>query len=241
MRKHYKLISSIVCLLLCVGMIAFGVYAAKNVLVSLNSSVSFTPTTAKLKVFGGVYGSTEYNSTTINNNLFYYANNNGIDADANVAENNDKATFTTWNFGATTFDSDYINQGKDTPDPIYFFIQISNYVERNIKYNITVESAMTDRNLNLSYGTYSASNNSTNLASPKTNGYWDITKTEGSKIDFTIPTVDYKGFSESAGKLVTADINSSEFSTTMLVIKVEVADADEDVASFEFEFVVTAI
>ena len=64
MHKHYKIITSVCCLFLCVGMIAFGVYAARNILTSLNSSVSFTPTTAKLKIFCGVYGCYEYSPTT---------------------------------------------------------------------------------------------------------------------------------------------------------------------------------
>ena len=76
MRKHYKLISSIVCLLLCVSMIAFGVYAATHSLIGVNSQVSFTPTTAKLKIFGGIADHKEYVDNA--NSGKYYACNYGV-------------------------------------------------------------------------------------------------------------------------------------------------------------------
>lgn len=252
MRKHYKLISSIVCLLLCVSMIAFGVYAATNSLIGVSSQVSFTPTSAKLKIFGKVAGFDGYNSTSAGTEdtykQTYYACNYG---DTNSKKNYKSETvdgalvdsFTTWAFGDIHFDKNY--DEATGPTPIYFYLQITNYVERNVKYTINIDKLtqkdenktdLADGLITISYGTYSQDNTGTFNAA---NGWWDITQKNKSNAQFTPQTVTYTNM-DSKNLNATLPTEDTSLKTTMIIIKLAVDNAEESF-DFNFKFTLTAM
>ena len=252
MRKHYKLISSIVCLLLCVSMIAFGVYAATNSLIGVSSQVSFTPTSAKLKIFGKVAGFDGYNSTSAGTEdtykQTYYACNYG---DTNSKKNYKSETvdgalvdsFTTWAFGDIHFDKNY--DEATGPTPIYFYLQITNYVERNVKYTINIDKLtqtdadktdLADGIVSISYGTYSQNNTGTFNA---VSGWWDITQKNKSNTQFTPKTVTYTNM-DSKNLIATLPTEDTSLKTTMIIIKLAVDNAEEDF-DFNFKFTLTAM
>ncbi len=252
MRKHYKLISSIVCLLLCVSMIAFGVYAAANSLIDVSSQVSFTPTSAKLKIFGKVAGFDGYNSTSAGTGpeylQTYYACNYG---DADSKKNYTSGTvdgalvdsFTNWTFGNIHFDKNY--DETTGPTPIYFYLQITNYVERNVKYTINIDKLtqtdadktdLADGIVSISYGTYSQNNTGTFNA---VSGWWDITQKNKSNTQFTPKTVTYTNM-DSKNLTATLPTEDTSLKTTMIIIKLAVDNAEEDF-DFNFKFTLTAM
>lgn len=267
MRKHYKLISSVVCLVLCACMIAFGVYAATSGIVSLgvSSEVSFTPTAAKLKIFGGI-ANAEVVSTE-SGSLSYYACNYGpTDAKKNYkASTTDSNTdvFNTWNYGEIKF-KEY--EEATGPAPIYFYIQITNYVERDVDYKITVDTTYTGSDstgtnvgeyVNISYGYYITDNSSTIFASSEetgaesagtaawAEGFWNI----NDKVEQNIDSIHS---STRGNSKITGDGffgNSGDFSavstslqTIMLVVKVELKTdkVDDSFNSAGFKFTVDA-
>lgn len=263
MRKHYKLISSIVCLLLCVSMIAFGVYAATHSLIGVSSQVSFTPTTAKLKIFGGIRGQNGYNSTESGagdeyKQTYYACNYDNTDLNAalkNVKETREGVDyFNPWEYGAIHFNNDY--DEATGPDPIYFYIQVTNYVQRDINYKIVIDkltqkdTAETDlfgTHINLDYSSY-IQNNEQTFAS--TNGWWDISNQGKSNVTFAKKDgLTYTDFQKNAdGKIETSisgvvegDTNK-EPATTMIVIRLKVNNANaDDSFDFNFNFTLTAI
>lgn len=252
MRKHYKLISSIVCLLLCVSMIAFGVYAATHSLIGVSSQVSFTPTTAKLKIFGGIRGQDGYNSTESGEGddykQTYYACNYGdTDSKKNYTSKTvDGAlvdSFTDWTFGNIHFDKNY--DETTGPSPIYFYLQITNYVERNVKYTINIDKLtqtdadktdLSDGLVSISYGTYSQDNTGTFNA---VSGWWDITQKNKSNTQFTPKTVTYTDM-DSKNLTATLPTEDTSLKTTMIIIKLAVDNAEEDF-DFNFKFTLTAM
>lgn len=263
MRKHYKLISSIVCLLLCVSMIAFGVYAATHSLIGVSSQVSFTPTTAKLKIFGGIRGQDGYNSTESGAGVgykqtYYACNYNNTDLNA-VSKNVEKTQdgvdyFNPWEYGSIHFDKDY--DEATGPTPIYFYIQVTNYVQRDINYKIVIDkltqkdTAETDlfgTHINLDYSSYIQNNEQTFALN---DGWWDISKQEKSNVTFTEKTdLTYTDFQKNAdGKIETSisgvvkDDANKEPATTMIVIRLKVNNTNaDDSFDFNFNFTLTAI
>ena len=264
MRKHYKLISSIVCLLLCVSMIAFGVYAATNSLIGVSSQVSFTPTSAKLKIFGGIAGHKEYDSNGTSGK--YYACNYGVDASAGNYSIDSKTStdiFNRWNFDAINFDDNYQETGNETkPNSIYFYIQITNYVERNVKYSLKINKSESetdeklDDSLDLVFGYYLISNNSDELTGTNATlkGWWDIADTKSSQPAFhsktnsnpkltSLTTVNRTNDVVNFYKLDSTDSNTVDttLSTMMIVIKMDVKSDENSLKGVNFNFTLTAM
>ena len=261
MRKHYKLISAIICVLLCVCMIVFGVYAASHALVSLDSSVTFNPSTAKLKVFGGVSGCKENNTR---DSLQYYACNyktSPQDGNYKYDEETDTAVFGDWIFSDSNdkinFDDNYVETAtKKNPNPIYFYVQLTNYVERNVSYSITVFGG--NPNVAINYGYYLKSNDELLKDSAAetyntcvNSGFFDITATEKNVMNFAnkIPTFNYDVFQvdqSGEGNLYSKAFPSgngsdnSSLATTMIVIRLELLNAEENLTDFNFKFVISA-
>lgn len=233
MRKRYKLFSSIICLLLCVGMVAFGVYAAKTNLVKLNSTVSFTPTRAKLKIFGGIYN---YNGYADNNSLdgsdkVYYATNKNKDALIKCTENGDVATFETWNYDQITFKDYTETNGKTHPDDIVFYIQITNYVERNVSYSIDL-TAVPD-NLSVECGYYITENSNITSANAKQNGWWDIESATTAWPTFATSTnkPTATSITRNDSKFMLGSDVTTSLSTIMFEIRLNVEDPDQDIVT----------
>lgn len=254
MRKHYKLFSSIVCLLLCIGMVAFGVYAATNSLIGISSQVSFTPTSAKLKIFGKVAGFDGYNSSSAGTEddykQTYYACNYGdTDSKKNFTSKtvDGKLTdaFTTWGFGDVHFDTNY--DEATGPAPIYFYLQITNYVERDVKYTININKLtvkndnsnsestdLEDGLITISYGTYSQANSSLFTEESK---WWDITEKKKRNAPLGLEGVTFTSMNNLTATLPTED---TSLKTTMIIIKLAVDNAEESFG-FNFNFTLTAI
>lgn len=266
MRKHYKLISSIVCLLLCVSMIAFGVYAATHSLIGVNSQVSFTPTTAKLKIFGGIANHKEYVDNA--NSGKYYACNYGVNGveghytTKNISGSEEKIDeFEAWNFEAINFDDNYQETGNKTkPKSIYFYIQVTNYVERNVKYSLKINDAESetgeklDNTLELAFGYYLTNNDDENLQTEQTattNGWWCITNEKASQPVFhssndnkleNINKLERTGnivnFYKEENGVNTVD---TTLSTMMIVIKMDVKSDEVSLKGVNFNFTLSAI
>lgn len=256
MRKHYKLISSVVCLVLCACMIAFGVYAATSVIsFGVSSEVSFTPTAAKLKIFGGIANAKK--GSTESGSLSYYACNYGAtDAKKNYSASPDKTldTFNTWNFGEIIF-KEY--EEATGPAPIYFYIQITNYVERDVDYKITVDETYTGSTstgtnvgeyVDISYGHYITDNSNVEPSSgtgAEALGFWNINNKEAQEVDsIHSPTggnskITGKDFFGTSGDFSSV---STSLKTIMLVVRVELkADkVDDSFNSAGFKFTVDA-
>lgn len=263
MRKHYKLLSSIVCLVLCACMIAFGVYAATSGLsFTVSSQVSFSPTTAKLKIFGGIANYADTEDQESGTSFTYYACNYGDGENTGtytttVNENIATDTFTAWNFGKIKFAEYAESDGK--PKPIYFYIQITNYVERNVQYSIVInndsssESSSILNYVDVKYGYYLKENTASELkgAEATSSGWWSIENTTASAPSFhsstsTAQNPNYNPkfdrsftFSE---ELNLTNVDTS-LSTIMLVVKLDLKDAHVD-DSFDpagFNFTVNAV
>lgn len=237
MRKHYRIISSVICLLLCIGMITFGVYAAKHNLVNLDSTVSFTPTNAKLKIIGGIRDQEGYSSTNILSSTGYYGCNKDKNNLVNCVENGDKATFSPWEYGTLNFAEYTETSTKTHPDPICFYIQITNYVERNVKLKITFTAIPDNTNLECYYY---METDSTKLITQ--NGWWnpdEITSKEN--LHMNIEKED------SAMTQVKIENSIADFSsgidttlkTVMLVVKLKV-DSNEVNINDKLNFTVEA-
>lgn len=248
MRKHYKLISSIVCLILCVCMVTFGVYAARYGLVTLNSTVSFTPTTAKLKIFGGIAGQAGFNNPEIVASQIYYACNYNTEpgteeGKGNYAKNNSLDVFTTWNYEKIYF-AEYKETGTKThPDPISFYIQITNYVEADVNYTITVNNPSNYFKYSFAYEIADNSLPALNSSTEATDaGWWYIGATKASKPIFhknsTKPGSNKKDFTGTTTKVVDlSNVVDTTLQTIMMVVTIEVVDADtsiEDDTGFSF-------
>lgn len=253
MSRHSKFITSVVCLLLCVSLIVFGVYADKQILFSQFSKVSFTPTTAKLKIFAGIYGDADFYDTQPATSRYYACN---FSNNEHVTETNGKATFDTWEYKKINF-NDYDETKTNKPEPIYFLIQITNYVERSVDYSIDItKDYTTEQNTNIQFEYYyylesnfatdSVNQNAKLTTNATANNFWDITKTESSKPGFAIrnnmlnmtKTVDTTtGFTKSVS--VPEGVDTS-LSTVMLVIKLVVGNADESI-NLNFGLTVNAV
>lgn len=249
MRKHYKLISSIVCLILCICMVTFGVYAARNGLVTLNSTVSFTPTTAKLKIFGGIAGQAGYELND-SHHVYYACNYNTEpgteEGKGNYAKNNSVDVFTTWNYEKIYF-AEYEETGTKThPDPISFYIQITNYVEADVNYTITINNP-TDK-FKYSFHYDITDNNSSGLNSETgatAAGWWYVGATSASKPIFhnneTKPGSNEVYFTGTTTKVVDlSSVVDTTLKTIMMVVSIEVVDANTSLAGEEFKFTIGA-
>lgn len=241
MHKHYKLISGIACIVLCIAIIAFGVYAASTSLVKLNASVSFTPSTAKLTIFGGIAGSKESKETDGTSN--YYATNYGDDESKHVnvqteSDANGAAIFNAWTYTSATFDDNYFETGKTHPDPIYFFVQITNHVERNIEIKIDFTNDYTDKNIKVSCLYELATNES--LKEANVNNMYSISGTSapmqstttalaGKSYKTLSSDVKYSTSEEVDFSSLNSQNSTTSLSTLMIVIKLEVKDADKNV------------
>lgn len=243
MRKHYKLVSSIACIVLCIAIVAFGVYAASNSLVRLSATVSFTPSTAQLTIIGGISGSTQSiaNSSNSNDKLKYYATNHGTST--NVKEEKDNvATFNPWEYENATFNDKYFEQGKTEPDPIYFLLQITNHIERDVDIKVDFTKVF-DENLKVSC-LYNITNKTT-LSSTDDKFFTGATTPLQATVDtlagktYTSKNSDIT-YSESGAEI---DFSSEDMtlSTIMIVIKLEVRDQAESVTTGEFNFTVSII
>lgn len=251
MRKHYKIISSIACLLLCVCMVTFGVYAARYGLVTLSSSVSFTPTTAKLKIFGGIAGQAGFKDASVDSKQIYYACNHGTGAASGHYQTSDSGTgkkdvFDTWNFDKIYF-AEYEETGTKThPDPICFYLQITNYVEADVNYTITLSNP-SDK-LGYSFAYYSVDNSTLNgytQESATSAGWWYVGATSASKPTFHNNTTKPEKTSLTATNSTnskTVDLSSVDttLKTIMLIVEIQVVDADDSLLGENFNFTVTA-
>ena len=260
MHKHYKLISGIASIVLCLAMIAFGVYAASTSLVKLSANVSFSPSTAQLTILAGMTGSTECKTKLKDDSqttaYSYYATNYGDSKTNHKNVSNydgNTATFNAWTYDSATFDGSYIETpGKAKPDPIYFFVQITNHIENDIKITVDLTSDFGE-NINVSC-----------LYALQTNDYMQKNK---SNID-NMYTIDHTseplqsttdGFANKTYTPLASEISFSatdteidfsldnnakktSLSTLMIVIKLEVKDADESIDNSKtaFNFTVTA-
>lgn len=243
MRKHYKLVSSIACIVLCIAIVAFGVYAASNSLVKLSAKVSFTPSTAQLTIIGGISGSTQSiaNSSNSNDKLKYYATNHGA-ISTNVKEEDNVATFNPWEYGVATFDDGYFEQGKTEPDPIYFLLQITNHIERNVDIKVDFTTAF-DKNLKVSC--LYAITEKTTLSSEDDKFFTGAATPAQGTVDTLVrktytPKDSDITYSESEAEIDFSSENMT-LSTIMIVIKLEVKDQAESVTTGYFNFTVSII
>ena len=256
MYKHYKIISSIVCLLLCVCMVTFGVYAAKYGLVALNSTVSFAPTTAKLKIFGGIadYAILEPNDTAV---YKYYACNYGTEQEEKnyetITETNGKKIdqFEPWRFGKIFFDEYDETATITKPDPICFYLQITNYVETQVYYTITLNQPSNKLEYSFAYEIIdNSSEELNNQASAPANGWWWIGATEASNPTFH-NNEDIRPGNNPSNILTATDGTDCKIvdlpeevdttlKTVMLVVKVSVKDDENSLLGEDFSFTVTA-
>lgn len=249
MRKHYKLVSSIACIVLCIAIVAFGVYAASNSLVILNATVSFTPSSAQLTIIGGISGSAESiaNSSNTNAKLKYYATNYKPTEDSTITNvSEDKATglatFDTWDYGTANFDGTYFEQGKSEPQPIYFLLQITNHIERDVNIKIDFTTAF-DENVKVSC--LYAITNKTTLSSTDDKFFTGAT----TPLQTTVDTLAGKTYTSKNSDITylesgaEIDFSSEDMtlSTIMIVIKLEVRDQAESVTTGEFNFTVSII
>lgn len=238
MRKHYKLVSSIACIVLCIAIVAFGVYAASNSLVKLSATVSFTPTMAKLTIRGGIANAVD-NTGSKPETYGYYDSNKD-----DTTESGNTYTFKTWSYGTALFD----NANVDQAEPIYFFIQITNHVENNINILVKFKTDFsTNTNLKVSY--YYKEQLTTSIDS-NTIGMYGISGSEEptqgttnglvsaySQATTTFNSITYNTASDEAEISETG----TSLSTAMLVIKLEVINQAENVVLGEndaFNFVV---
>lgn len=243
MRKHYKLISGIACIVLCLAMVAFGVYAASTSLVKLNASVSFKPSSAKLTIRGGIAGSTE--SVADGGASKYYATNNGTPTQGVTEDKDGLATFPAWEYDSATFNSEYVESAEKThPDPIYFFIQITNHVERNVTITVDFTQDYSEKNFNVSClyalkanSTFDVNTNhmyslSATQAPDQTTTNGLLNKMESYNSDVSLKNIAYQDETKDPEiNLAFLNENSSttKLSTIMLVIKLEVIEADKDI------------
>lgn len=228
MRKHYKLISGIACIVLCISMICFGVYAASTSLVKLSSTVSFTPSTAKLTIFGGISGCKENTPSS------YYATNYGT-SHTNVSEKDDVATFTTWEYGTVTFDDNYTEtETNKHPDPIYFFLQLTNHVERDVAITVDITSNYTNSNV-LAYCSYALAKNN----AVSTTNMYDISETAKPAQSVTDSLVGKSYFAHnnsnaiaySSGTEIDFSSLDTTLSTLMMVIRLEIDNYQASIAN----------
>lgn len=244
MRKHYKLVSGIACIVLCIAMVAFGVYAASNSLVILNATVSFTPSSAQLTIIGGISGSAESIANSSNNNaaLKYYATNYKPTDDTQVInvekEENGLATFKSWEYGEANFDGTYFEQGKSEPQPIYFLLQITNHIERDVDITIDFTTAFDD-NLKVSC-LYAIVKNSEVTAN---SDLFTGKEPKQATVDTLAGKTTYTSLNNDITYSSDAEIDFSAIDTTlstmMIVIKLEVRDQAKDVTTGNFNFTVS--
>lgn len=254
MHKHYKLISGIASIVLCLAMIAFGVYAASTSLVKLNASVSFTPSTAKLTILAGMSGSTESNTPLQGEQpadylYSYYATNYGDDKlkHVNVDNyNNETATFKAWEYGKVTFDGSYIDTpGKTHPDPIYFFIQITNHVEKDLKITVDFNGSTFGDNVNASC-LYALQTNEYMKTNKSTIDNMYAIDTASKPLQGTTDGLVGKSYTSIASDITNTTVidfseQTTSLSTLMIVIKLQVVDADESIdGNTVFNFTITA-
>lgn len=263
MRKHYKIITGIACIVLCLAIVAFGVYAASTSLVTLGANVSFTPSSAKLTIQGGIAGSIEVKDsqkTPENAQVNYFATNYKNTSQGVTESNVDSETvanFPTWNYIAATFDSDYVETAEKThPDPIYFFIQITNHVERNVNISVDLISPYTEET-NIKVSTlYSLLSNSAFTDSENTTHMYSLSNNDAPEQDITDVLVTKMSlytqkdeFNDIKYQPETPEINfnflnessTTSLSTLMIVMKLEVINAEENVdsANTPFNFAIT--
>ncbi len=253
MKKHFKLISTLMCLIVCFALISFGVYSIANATSykALQSSVSFTPTTARLKIFGGIYGDVDFDSENQPETSRYYACNYNTQASAgNYSEVNDKYVFNGWQYGSLTF----ADNDDGTADPIYFYIQITNYSETLIDYSVNFGNCISASQVDYNVYYYRASNyvgslaTNTNLTTnASANGFWSIEQTSKAVPNFTkkqetaMTDVSIEVDSTTLNPVKASIPNTdSMFSTTMIVIKLNVKDPNKNIDSSTFEFGVGA-
>ena len=251
MRKSFKLLSTIMCLILCVAMVLIGVYAiSANSFKSLKSSVSFKPTAANLKIFGGIYGDAHFDETNQPENARYYACNfNTEETNGNYKISNNLCNFNGWEYGNIIF-NDFNESVQVKPDDICFYIQITNFTETKINYIIDFIDVSTINEITVSCFYYRTSNYTENVetnldlttnASGK--GWWNIEHSgkeipnfkklaneDMTKLDVVID--------ESTQKPTTISVPdaSSELSTTMIVIKLNIVNIDEDLTNLDFNY-----
>lgn len=232
MRKHYKLVSSIACIVLCIAIVAFGVYAASNSLVKLSATVSFTPTMAKLTIRGGIANAVDNIETGNQPTTYgYYATNFGGSPTSGITTNNNIDTFPTWSYGTANFN----NKNTDQADPIYFFVQITNHVENNIDILVKFTTDFsTDTNLKVSYCTNVKLNSAINANTVGMYSLSDTTKptqgtTNGLVSAYSATTFEEITYNTTASEAEISISNQASLSTVMLVIKLEVADQAENV------------
>lgn len=248
MKKRHKYISYIVCLVLCVTMIVFGVYAAySKVNPNFSSDISFNPSSAKLKVMGYIAGCTAPDESQTN----YYACNYNTDANTGNYQHdstNNTDVFNDWVFDKIYFNSDFNEAKGERPDDITFYIQITNMVERNVQYQITAPTLSDDVNLNMDIYYYTTTNSDlSSNASDK--GFFDISKsqapnsvtfTEKKKEDMTKLTLT-EGSSNSTTNKFPQDSEVTELNTVMICVSLSVKDIKEDLNPYDFRLVITTL
>lgn len=251
MKKHFKLISTLICLMLCFALISFGVYSIATSYKELNSSVSFTPTTARLKIFGGIYGDVGFDSVNQPESSRYYACNQNTTSElGNYSESDGKYYFGSWQYGDLTF----VDHDDGSESSIYFYIQITNYGETLIDYAVEFGSSFSSDVVGYNVYYYRANNYSNNLETntklttyASVNGYWDISSQQSAIPNFTKLEESAMNeisvlFDDSTSKPTKATIPNidSMFSTTMIVVKLKVLNVENNIEKSTFEFGINA-
>lgn len=251
MRRRFKVLSTIMCLMLCVAMVFIGVYAiSTNTLKSLKSSVSFKPTAANLKIFGGIYGDAHFDESSQPEEARYYACNfNTEETNGNYKISNNLCDFNGWEYGDIIF-NDFNESVQAKPDDICFYIQITNFTETKINYIIDFINVSTINEITVSCYYYRASNYTENVeknpdltTNASINGWWNIEHSEKeipnfkklankdmTKLDVEIDEATQKP------KTISVPNTNSELSTTMIVIKLNIVDIDEDLTNLAFDY-----
>lgn len=241
MRKHYKLISGLICVLLCTCMIAFGVYAARYNLIRISSTVSFAPTSAKLKIIGAIADDLSDENRSANTDRNYYATNYG--ELVNCTEESTVATFNTWEYGELTFGNFLETSSSARPAPICFFIQLTNYVEVSTQYKISITEIASNDKIELSAFCYTEANSVVTTSEAGTKGMWNPQTTTAKTSVDSFTQREESAMTEltfASNEATTPSSVNTELSTTMLVLKLEVLDIEADI-NFDFSFTISTV
>ena len=189
MTKRFKVISLFSCLILCIAMIGFGVYAATTVRFSVTARVSFTPTDAYLQILGYIDGLSTDSADNNNVQKNYYAANYSSSGEVNQTNGNytrsgNLDTFATWTWGDLILDAGKKGEVNNENNGIIMnnmtvYIQITNFAQSSLKYTVslpdydTTNDKITGTNLQCRAYYYIANNTNSDVTGG-TNGFYNI-------------------------------------------------------------------
>lgn len=233
MTKRFSIIASILCIALCCCMVVFGVYSASNVNASFASNVTFSPTNLRLRL-KGIIDNAEADTVTQGASLNYYScNYNEDDPTIDLDETTNQVTaLNSWIFGNISFEP--ITVENPTIKSIVFYIQIKNIVQTDVVYSL--KANWTDglqitaqyRNIN-------------NELVSSSNTFFQDSEVAPLKTDIieTIKPAQSDTVIKNLIKNTNSQISATEQQTTLIMIKIDVAQEYLDIglsnATFGFD------